>query len=277
MPLELDDRQRAMLQQMGVAVWLPATAFVPAATHASTRTAATPATAPAHAPLRQATPVTPAAATASVASATEPNGMEFAALDWQALAQRASTCQDCALCASRKQTTLCAATDVGTAHWMVVGDAPDEDEERQGQPFAGQAGVLLDNMLRAVGAVRGAGGRQGAYLSTVVKCRPSAGRVPTAPELAQCARYLQREIALVQPKVILAMGRFAVQTLLAQHPEQAALPLGKQRGTLYQYGSVPVVVTYHPKVLLRANADKAKAWADLCLAREVVLQADTAL
>jgi DNA polymerase len=107
-------------------------------------------------------------------------------------------------------------------------------------------------------------------VSNVVKCRPPNARLPQAVELQQCAQFLQREIALVQPKLILAMGRFATQLLLQEHPQQAALPLGKQRGTVYRYRGIPVVVTYHPKVLLRASADKAKAWADLCLAMDVM-------
>jgi DNA polymerase len=121
-------------------------------------------------------------------------------------------------------------------------------------------------MLKAVGASRVGAGAAGAYLSNVVKCRPPHGRIPQAAELMQCAAFLNREIALVQPKMILAMGRFASQLLLSEQPELASLPLGKLRGTVYRYQGVPVVVTYHPKVLLRASADKAKAWADLCLA-----------
>ncbi|MFZ3127053.1 MAG: uracil-DNA glycosylase, partial [Rhodoferax sp.] len=191
-------------------------------------------------------------------------------LDWAALAQAAAACQACGLCAGRRNTTLQAPDAPVQADWLVVGDPPDEDEDRQAQPFAEQAGLLLDNMLKAVGARRTGTGRQGAYLSNVVKCRPPPGRSPQAAELAQCAQYLQREVALVQPKVILAMGRFATQVLLGEHPEQAALPLGKQRGTVYRYRGIPVVVTYHPKVLLRASADKAKAWADLCLALDVL-------
>ena len=151
-----------------------------------------------------------------------------------------------------------------------MGDPPDEDEDRLGQPFVEQAGALLDNMLKAAGASRGGVARTGAHLSNVVKCRPPPGRLPQAAELAQCAHYLQREIQWVQPKVILAMGRFAAQLLLEEHPADAALPLGKQRGRVYQYRGIPVVVTYHPKVLLRASADKAKAWADLCLAMDVL-------
>lgn len=191
-------------------------------------------------------------------------------MDGAALVEAAAQCQACGLCAGRKHTTLFMPAPAVQADWLVVGDPPDEDEDRLGQPFVEQVGLLLDNMLKAVGARRGAAGRQGAYLSNVVKCRPPQGRLPQAAELTQCAQYLQREIALVQPKVILAMGRFAAQLLLGEHPEQAALPLGKQRGVVYRYRGIPVVLTYHPKVLLRASADKAKAWADLCLALDVL-------
>lgn len=265
--LELDTRQRAMLLEMGVRVWLPP----PGAPHAltpatpSVEVASAPTIAAARPPVRAPQPgVAPAPADAhSVA-------LNLQALDAPALVRAAAECQACGLCAGRKHTTLCMPATAVQADWLVVGDPPDEDEDRLGQPFAEQAGLLLDNMLKAVGASRGGAARQGAYLSNVVKCRPPQGRVPQAAELAQCAQYLQREIALVQPKVILAMGRFAAQLLLAAHPEQAAQPLGKQRGTVYRYQGIPVVVTYHPKVLLRASADKAKAWADLCLAMDVL-------
>ncbi len=191
-------------------------------------------------------------------------------LDWQTLRHTAAACQACGLCAGRKHATLHMPEAPLQSDWLVVGDPPDEDEDRLGQPFVEQAGVLLDNMLAAVGAKRAGPGRQGAYLSNVVKCRPPVGRLPQAAELAQCAQYLQREIELVQPRVILALGRFATQLLLSEHPMEASLPLGKQRGQVYRYRGIPVVVSYHPKVLLRASADKAKAWADLCLAMDVL-------
>ncbi len=275
MPLELDHRQRAMLQEMGVHVWLPEPHMesVPVV-------APEPALAPppaSHAPAAN-MPRAPAAVAAPARPPSEPGALgaplDLQALEWPALAQTAATCQACGLCAGRQNTTLLAAATPVQADWLVLGDPPDEDEDRLGHPFAEQAGVLLDNMLKAVGASRTGAGRQGAYLSNVVKCRPPQGRLPQPPELAQCAQYLQRELALVQPKIILAMGRFAAQVLLAEHPEQAGLPLGKQRGQVYRYRGIPVVVTYHPKVLLRASADKAKAWADLCLAMDVVEGAD---
>ncbi len=284
MSLDLDDRQRAMLQEMGVRVWLPPSdAAVPVQAVANPPAPVVQRVVPSpDVPVRPAIRVVPAPAQAAVAgqgAGGYPNGANGAA-SGQALALQdvggaglraaAATCQACGLCAGRKNSTLQLPDTVVQADWLVLGDPPDEDEDRMGQPFVEQAGVLLDNMLKAVGANRSGAGRQGAYLSNVVKCRPPMGRLPQAAELAQCAQFLQREMALVQPKVILAVGRFAAQLVLEEHPAEAALPLGKQRGRVYCYRGVPVIVSYHPKVLLRASADKAKAWADLCLAMDTL-------
>jgi DNA polymerase len=278
MALELDTRQRAMLQEMGVHVWLPDVAAAPVAVQSlpadvvpalpSTPVVQERVTRPAAVNAAARAPSAPAATPAMAAQAGEPLALQD--LNWIELAQAASTCQACGLCAGRKHATLLAPATPAQADWLVVGDPPDEDEDRVGQPFVEQAGVLLDNMLKAALTIRGGVGRAGAHLSNVVKCRPPPGRLPQAVELAQCAQYLQREIQLVQPKVILAMGRFAAQLLLEEHPLEAALPLGKQRGRVYRYRGIAVVVTYHPKVLLRASADKAKAWADLCLAMDIL-------
>ena len=265
---QLDPRQRAMLQEMGVRVWLPdahptpqAVPMVPSPAAESVRAAVVAAPRAVHE-----SPGTALIVPAPVAGEpVVPPGD-----DWPALAESASVCQACGLCAGRKNSALRDPGKTVQTDWMVVGDPPDDDEDRLGQPFAEQPGVLLDAMLKAAGANRNGQARQGAYLTNVVKCRPPVGRVPQAADLAQCAQFLQQEIALVRPRVILAMGRFAVQLLLQAHPEQAALPLGKQRGTVYSYHGIPVVVCYHPKVLLRASADKAKAWADLCLAMDVL-------
>ena len=269
MALELDPRQRAMLLEMGVHVWLPGTAFAP-----SPQGMPEPVASPAAFTVPRVAPKSaPVAVPAALPVATSPNtvvhALETSALGWDALAQTVAACQACALCGSRMTTTLRALTQT-QMDWMVVGDPPDEDEDREGQPFAQAQGVLLDNMLKAVGASRNGSGAQGAYLTNIVKCRPPNGRIPQATELAQCAAYLRQEIALVQPKMILAMGRFAMQVLLGEQPQWATQPLGKLRGAVYQYHGVPVVVTYAPKVLLRASADKAKAWADLCLAMDTL-------
>lgn len=280
MPLELDPRQRAMLQEMGVHVWLPGTVFAIQAesTDPQAPASASAAQVPHLPPVLSAPPkrpnppafAYPPASAASAASLQPALAGQLSALDWPALADMASDCQACGLCAGRKQSTLQAPSTATQADWFIVGDPPDEDEDRAGAPFVEATGILLDNMLKAVGASRSGAGAAGAYLSNVVKCRPPQGRIVQSAELAQCAMYLQREIALVQPKVIVAMGRFAMQLLLSDQPELANLPLGKLRGTVYRYQGVPVVVSYHPKVLLRASADKAKAWADLCLGLDVV-------
>jgi DNA polymerase len=172
---------------------------------------------------------------------------------------------------------------------MVVGEPPDELQERLGQPFAGEAGQLLDKMLRAVGAQRFPQSSMAAaapmadalaqsstpatraYLTNVLKCRPAQVRAPVASELTACGVYLRQEVALVQPKVIVTMGRFAMQLLLSEMPpEQVKLPLGKLRGRVWQFAGVPVVVTYPPDYLLSNTPDKAKAWSDLQLAMAVV-------
>jgi len=190
-------------------------------------------------------------------------------MDWGSLQAAVQACQSCALSGARQMPVWGDAA--APADWMVVGDLPSPEDDQQGLPFTGPEGVLLDNMLKAVG-VR----RQGlppvesqapsaeAYLTCAVKCRPPAGRNPEATELAVCAGYLSRQVALAKPKVILAMGRFAIQSLLG-----STEPMGKLRGTVHEFQGVPVVVTYHPTNLLRTPADKAKAWADLVLALKV--------
>lgn len=238
-------------------------------------TVATRSSAPAASPaLARAKPGSERAGTGT----TAPLAAGIAAMDWPTLADTVANCQACQLCAGRRAPVFDTAQAVPVqADWLVVGEPPDESEERQGTAFADQAGQLLDNMLKAVGASRQGAQRSGAaaaYATNVVKCRPAAVRNPSAQELALCSHYLRREVALVQPKVILAMGRFAVQTLLQDSPpEVAGLPLGKQRGQSYRYQGIPVVVTYHPTYLLRSQHDKARAWADLCLALDVVRRA----
>ena len=248
MSLDLDDRQRAMLQEMGVRVWLPSAEPV--------REVAPPSVPPTVAPRA----VPPAMVSAPVLQGE----------DAPALRAAAASCSACGLCAGRKNSTLHIPDAPLQADWLVLGDPPDADEDRLGQPFVEQTGVLLDNMLKAVGVSRTGQGRQGAHLSNVVKCRPPVGRLPQAADLAQCAPFLLRELEIVQPKVILAMGRFAAQWALQEHPQDAALPLDKQRGRVYRYRGIPVVVSYHPNALLRTSANKAKAWADLCLAVDIL-------
>ncbi len=289
MPLSLDTRQRAMLLEMGVRVWLPGTDFALADSSNLPGAAAVnpvgsqdllraaPNAQAALRPLSQnpAGAASPAASPGRLPMVQRGDGAndlsQIATMDWDALARTAADCQACGLCAGRSHSMLSAQAG-RRARWMVVGDPPDEDEDAAGQPFTGEAGLLLANMLKAVGATRGQAvpGLEAAYVTKVSKCRPPQGRVPQAAELAQCAAYLQREIALVQPAVIVAMGRFANQVLLQDHPQEAALPLGRQRGQVYRYQGVPVLVTYTPQALLRQAADKAKAWADLCLAMDLL-------
>jgi DNA polymerase len=152
---------------------------------------------------------------------------------------------------------------------MVIGEAPGEQEDRQGEPFVGPAGQLLDRMLAAIGLSRQAGAAERqVFIANTLKCRPPRNRNPAPEELQQCTPYLARQVALVQPRVILAMGRFAVQTLLATDE-----PIGRLRGRVHRWQGRAVVVTYHPAYLLRQPADKSKAWDDLCLAAEQLAQA----
>jgi DNA polymerase len=211
----------------------------------------------------------PLASAAPVAAQALP--ADIAALDWAGLQQAVAACQACDLCQSRSNTVF--GTGDTQARWLVVGEAPGEHEDQQGEPFVGTAGQLLDNMLKAVGLHRTGRGAQGVYIANVLKCRPPANRNPQPQEVAQCAPYLRRQVELLQPRIILALGRFAAQSLLqASVPEVATLPLGKLRGQVYDYQGVPVVVSYHPAYLLRTPQDKARAWADLCLALEVARQ-----
>ncbi len=204
---------------------------------------------------------TPAATAQQAQLGPRPEGIER--MDWPALREAVAGCQACGLCQSRKQSVF----GVGNpqAEWMIIGEAPGEQEDREGEPFVGRAGQLLDRMLQAIGRTREAAPpAEQVFIANVLKCRPPANRNPLPQEVAQCEPYLLRQIELVGPKVILAMGRFAVQSLL-----KSSEPIGKLRGRVHEVGGVPLIVTYHPAYLLRSPADKGLAWDDLCLAREV--------
>jgi DNA polymerase len=210
----------------------------------------------------------PAASPALQAPAPLPEAV--ATLDWPALREAVAGCRACGLCETRRQTVFGVGAD--RAHWMVVGEAPGEQEDRRGEPFVGPAGQLLDRMLAALGVDRAAEDDDPArqvYIANTLKCRPPGNRNPTPEELARCEPFLMRQIALVQPRIILAMGRFAVQSLL-----RTDAPIGRLRGQVHAYQGVPLVVTYHPAYLLRNLPDKAKAWADLCLAAEVLARGE---
>ncbi|RZL08875.1 MAG: uracil-DNA glycosylase [Rubrivivax sp.] len=228
-----------------------------------------PASAPRATPL--ATPSTSLAGSRSTADqqalaaiGQRPAGIEQ--MDWDTLRQTVAGCTACGLCQGRRQTVF----GVGntSARWMLVGEAPGEQEDRQGEPFVGRSGQLLDRMLMATGLTRQeAPADQQVYIANVIKCRPPGNRNPLPEEVAQCEPYLLRQMALVQPRLILAMGRFAVQSLLRTNE-----PIGRLRGQVHDYHGVPLIVTYHPAYLLRNPADKALAWDDLCRARELIRQ-----
>ena len=281
--LHLDKRQRAMLVEMGVRVWSPmseaavmgAPAVEEAQSFAAASELATQAIANA-ANYEQAArhvPAPVAKAEPAPVIIQRPEGIDQ--MDWSVLHSTVSTCQACALCGSRQNTVfgvgaLAAEGQAPQVDWLIVGEAPGENEDLQGEPFVGQAGKLLDNMLGAMKLSRtGARTEQGGgvYIANVLKCRPPGNRNPKPDEVAQCLPYLERQVALLKPKMILAMGRFAVQALLREtQPDVETTPLGKLRGRVYQYRNVPVVVTYHPAYVLRNLPEKAKVWADLCLA-----------
>jgi DNA polymerase len=287
MALELDARQRAMLEEMHVRVWWPqAPVAAPAEPAAPQAEAVAAPVAPPPVPVRPApamappAPVVAAVPRPALAPAIDDGrAAAIAAMDWATLQQSVSGCEACKLCGTRKNTVFGvgpvapAAEAPPRVDWLIVGEAPGEQEDLRGEPFVGQAGKLLDNMLRAVGASRhgDAKGAQAAFIVNVLKCRPPGNRNPALDEIAQCEPFLKRQIALLQPKIILAVGRFAAQALLAGSvPDVQTQPLGRLRGKVYRYEGVPVVVSYHPAYLLRSLPEKAKAWADLCLAMETV-------
>ena len=252
------ERQRLMLQEMGIRLWAPVAAESPPVP----ATAAPPASADASPPTRPAPP-TPAAPSLVAAAAPDARAAAIAALPWPQLREAVAQCTACGLCRSRRQTVF----GVGhpNAHWMIVGEAPGEQEDLKGEPFVGAAGHLLDRMLRALDLTRDeAPPERQVYIANTLKCRPPRNRNPEAQEMASCEPFLVRQIELIRPKLILAMGRFAVQALL-----RSSEPIGKLRGRVHRYQGVPLVVTYHPAYLLRNLADKARAWDDLCLAAQI--------
>ncbi|MCH8178719.1 MAG: uracil-DNA glycosylase [Proteobacteria bacterium] len=288
------ERQLAMLREMGVPSFWPVTPAEAGLAPAAPAVAAAPSASAAPSAAEGALAVTeghaaavPSAAGPAPQAARPPRGPVAAAatatasppaaelpllgprpvgidtMDWPALREAVAGCRACSLCDSRRQTVF----GVGhtQARWMIVGEAPGEQEDRQGEPFVGRAGQLLDRMLAAVGLTRSeAGPEQQVYIANVLKCRPPANRNPLPQEVAQCEPFLLRQMALVQPDLIVAMGRFAVQSLL-----KTSEPIGKLRGRVHEVAGIPVVVTYHPAYLLRNPADKGLAWDDLCLAREL--------
>ena len=189
-------------------------------------------------------------------AATPPQSIDVSSLDWAALRAAVTACTACGLCKQRKQAVFGVGNEA--APWLFVGEGPGADEDEQGEPFVGQAGKLLDSMLAAVGLKRG----REAYIANVVKCRPPGNRTPTPEEAAACAPFLDRQIDLIAPKLIVALGKTAAMRLL-----RTEASLGSLRGQVHRYRGTPLVVTYHPAYLLRNLPDKSKAWEDLLFAR----------
>jgi uracil-DNA glycosylase family 4 len=306
MSLALDSRQRAMLQEMGVTVWSPELNAInnvagmaidtklsaniesnsvrsgphysqsvqpPQTTHSadqqvpanapSATSATTSVSTTASVPRPAVTQTKPAVAPQTIVAAPLPAGLD--SMDWASLQQAAAACQACQLGSGRKNSVFGSLPGSQRADWLIVGDPPVEGDETEGAPFTGEAGQLLANMLKAMGL-----SVQQVVLTSATKCRTEG--MSTGPhELAQCEAYLRRQVALTRPKMILAMGRYAAQALLAQTVGSPVPPLGQLRGVIHRYEvdgqGIPVVVTYSPTFLLRNMADKAKAWADLCLAK----------
>ena len=180
-------------------------------------------------------------------------------MDWNALKAAVAGCRACALHQRRNNTVFGVGDE--QADWLFVGEGPGADEDEQGEPFVGQAGKLLDNMLASIGLLRG----ENVYIANVVKCRPPGNRNPMPEEAAACDGYLQRQIQLIQPRLIVALGKISANHLLGREASIASL-----RGRLHETHGIPLIVTYHPAYLLRNLPDKAKAWIDLCFAVETL-------
>lgn len=200
------------------------------------------------------TPTAPAPPLSPVQSAASNAAVDR--LNWPDLQQQVTACRACPLCQQRKQAVF----GVGDqqADWLFIGEGPGAEEDVQGEPFVGQAGKLLDNMLAALDIARG----EKVYIANAVKCRPPGNRTPEAAEMAACRPYLERQIALIKPKIIVLLGKAAVHAVL--HEDKT---LGSMRGQRHEYQGIPVVVTYHPAYLLRNLPEKAKVWEDLLFAR----------
>lgn len=283
------ERNAAFLQEMGVGpLWTRRDRAPVAAPAADTDAAvadvpaeaADPAMTERAAPLAEAMAAAPSPAAASIETAWDDAAMpaplaatsaeapaqaiavaDIGRMDWQELRTAVAGCTRCGLCRGRTRTVFGVGNE--KARWLFIGEGPGRNEDLQGEPFVGNAGKLLDNMLAAMGLARDGD----AFIANVVKCRPTDAngrdRPPAADEIASCMPYLQRQIALIDPTVIVALGKTAALALLGLDPET---PVGKLRGTVHRLDGRPLVVTYHPAYLLRNPVDKRKTWADLCLA-----------
>jgi DNA polymerase len=240
-------QREAYLQALGIDRWVP-------------RGERAPLKSPAAAEVRPASPPLPVAAAAPAVRAASGPVADFAAR-WEALRTQVATCTRCPLHQTRTQGVFGVGPE--RVDWLVIGEAPGAEEDRRGEPFVGAAGQLLDAMLRAIGLDR----KSNVYIANVLKCRPPGNRDPKPEEVAACLPYLQAQIELLRPKLLLAVGRIAAQSLLA-----TAAPLGRLRGQVHRFGDTPLIVTYHPAYLLRTPAEKRKAWEDLKFARSVYQQ-----
>jgi len=233
--MPLNRRQREILDEMGIPVWVR----------------------------RDARPVSPEASAPVEAPVPLGDGGDVAASGWEDLRARVASCVACAELASQRTQTVFGVGDPD-ADWLFVGEAPGAEEDRRGEPFVGPAGQLLDNMLAALALERD----RKVYIANILKCRPPGNRDPKPEEARACRGFLDRQIALIRPRVIVALGRVAAQNLLA-----SSEPLGRLRDRQHSYQGVPLVVTYHPAYLLRSPGEKAKAWRDLLRARGLVTTA----
>lgn len=250
----MDAKRQRGLQDLGITPWVPRRSGAPESV------------------ARAATPVRAGVSTGRPepvtieAVSTAPPGeraASVAAMDWPALKAEVKTCTACGLRAGCTQTVFGVGDE--KARWLVIGEAPGADEDRQGEPFVGRAGQLLNSMLSAIGLKRGE-----VYIANVLKCRPPNNRDPKPEEAELCRPFLDRQIELIRPELILALGRIAAQNLL--HTDTT---IGRLRGTVHKLGATPVVVTYHPAYLLRSPGEKRKAWTDLQLAMRVSRGAGT--
>jgi DNA polymerase len=233
--IQPEQQRRAYLEALGIDVWVP-----------------------------RDEPEPEVVAETSEAAAVEPSALSVHdGLDWTALRAAVSGCTQCVLHETRTQTVFGVGNE--NADWMIIGEAPGAEEDRRGEPFVGRAGKLLDEMLRAVGQ-----GRDKVFIANILKCRPPNNRDPKPEESVQCRGYLERQIELVRPRIVLAVGRIAAQLLL-----DTDTPVGRLRGKPHQLGNTPLVVTYHPAYLLRSPSQKRKSWQDLCLARRVAAEASS--
>lgn len=249
----MDELRRQYLEMMGIRIWIP-----------RDTTGGEPAVAVESSPVVEPEPVAQFQEEEAVVEqplVTPATTTDVASLDWSALREAVVNCEACSeLVANRTQTVFGVGNE--NADWLVIGEAPGADEDRQGEPFVGRAGQLLNNMLLAIGLRR-----EQVYIANILKCRPPNNRDPSINEATACEAFLKRQIELIQPKIILVVGRIAAQNLL-----KTDTPIGKMRGKSYHYGddNIPVVVTYHPAYLLRSPGEKRKSWDDLKRARAIV-------